>query len=61
MMATRVAAELNRDSIVEAETVKGGLREFSVYIDGEKKIDTNRLWYPRPSTIVRKVRALLAK
>ncbi len=61
MMASRVAAQLNKENDVEAETVKGGLGEFSVYIDEQKVIDTNRLWYPMPSKIVKKVQALLAE
>ena len=40
---------------------KDGLGELSVYIDGQKKIDTNRLWYPSPGKVVKKVRALLAE
>jgi hypothetical protein len=35
-MASRVAAQLNEDNNVEAETVKGGLGEFSVYMMGKK-------------------------
>ena len=60
-MASRVAAQLNEDSNVEAETIKGGLGEFSVYIDGQKKIETNRLWYASPAKVVKKVRTLLAE
>jgi hypothetical protein len=60
-MASRVAVQLNEDSNVEAETVKGGLGEFSVYIDGQKMIETNRLWYPVPGKVVKKVRELLAE
>lgn len=44
---------------VEVEVVKGGLLELSVGIDGEKLIDTNRLWYPLPSSLVKKTRELL--
>jgi hypothetical protein len=58
-MASRVAAQLNEDNNVEAETVKGGLGEFSVYIDGQKVIETNRLWYPVPNKVVNKVRGML--
>jgi hypothetical protein len=61
MMAARVAAELNKDSNVEVETVKGGLGEFSVYIDEQKVIDTNRLWYPTTNGTVKKIRTLLAE
>jgi hypothetical protein len=56
-----VAAELANDKEVEVETVRGGLGEFSVYIDGEKIIDTNRLWYPTPAKVVAKTRARLAE
>lgn len=61
MMASRVAAQLNKENNVEAETVKGGLGEFSVFIDDRKVIDSNRLWYPIPGKIVKKVQALLAE
>ena len=59
-MASRVAAELSNANDVECETVRGGLGEFSVYIDEQKVIDTNRLWYPLPGNVVKRVRALLA-
>ena len=57
-MASRVAAQLRKDG-VEADTVKGGLGEFSVYIDDKEVIDTNRFWYPRPGQIVKRVQKLL--
>ena len=60
-MASRVAAEINKENDVEAETVNGGFHEFSVYIDGQKVIDTNRFWYPTPSKIVAEVKAILAE
>ena len=60
-MASRVAAQLNRENNVEVETIRGGLGEFSVFIDEQKVIDTNRLWYPSPSKIVKKTKALLAQ
>jgi hypothetical protein len=59
-MATRVAAELSKQNNVETEIVRGGLGEFSVYIEGQKVIDTNRLWYPLPGNVVKRVQALLA-
>ncbi len=61
MMASRVAAQLSKENNVEAETVRGGLGEFSVYIDEQKVIDTNRFWYPTTNKIVKKVQALLAE
>ena len=60
MMASRVAAQLRKETDAQVETVRGGLGEFSVYLDGRKVIDTNRLWYPTPSKIVTKLKALLA-
>ena len=53
-----MAAELEKDGL-EVEKVKGGLGEFSVTVDGNKVVDTNRLWYPSPSNVVRKVREAL--
>ena len=59
-MASRVAAELRKETDTPVEIVRGGLGEFSVYVDDRKVIDTNRLWYPTPSKIVKRVKALLA-
>ena len=60
-MASRVEAELKKDSEVQVEAVKGGLGEFSVFINDRKVIDTNRFWYPIPSKVLKKVRSLLAE
>jgi len=60
-MASRVAAQLRKDNNVEVETVRGGFGEFSVYIDQQKVIDTNRLSYPSPGKVVKRVRVLLAE
>ena len=54
-----MAAQLKKEKDVQIEIVKGGIGEFSVLIDGEKFIDTNRLWYPNPSKVVNRVRATL--
>jgi hypothetical protein len=61
MMATRVAAQLKKETDAQVEVVRGGLGEFSAYIDDRKVIDTNRLWYPTPSKVVKKIKALLAE
>ncbi len=61
MMASRVAAQLRKENNIEVETVKGGLGEFSVYIDEQKVVDTNRFWYPTTNKVVRKIQALLGK
>jgi len=54
-MAASVAAQLSKENDVEVATAKGGLGEFSVSIDGQKVIDTNRFWYPTPRKVVAKV------
>jgi hypothetical protein len=58
-MASRVAAQLRKEHNAQVEVVRGRLGEFSVYVDDRKVIDTNRLWYPTPSKIVKKIQALL--
>jgi len=60
MMASRVAVQLRKENNIEVETVKGGLGEFSVYIDEQKVVDTNRFWYPTTNKVVKKIQALLA-
>ena len=50
---------MKEENDVDVEVVKGGLLELSVGIDGEKVIETNRLWYPFPSSLTRKTRKLL--
>ncbi len=59
MMASRVAAQLQKENNVAVETVRGGLGEFSVYLDEKKIIDTNRFWYPTTNKVVKKLKALL--
>ncbi len=61
MMASRVAAQLRKENDIEVETVKGGLGEFSVYLDEQKVVDTNRFWYPTTNKVVKKIQALLAE
>lgn len=59
-MAARVAAQLSNEN-VKVNTVRGGLGEFSVSIDDQKVVDTNRFWYPTPGKVVTEVRKLLAE
>jgi hypothetical protein len=61
MMATRVAATLRNETEAEVEAVSGGLGEFSVDIDNQRVVDTNRLWYPTPSKVVQKIKSVLAE
>jgi hypothetical protein len=60
-MASRVAAQLRKENNAQVEVVRGGLGEFSVYVDDRKVIYTNRLWYPTPSKVVQRIQALLAE
>ncbi len=55
-MAARVARQLEEADDFQVETVAGGLGEFSVFVDDREIINTNRLWYPRPSRVVAKIR-----
>jgi hypothetical protein len=43
------------------ELVKGGLLELSVHVDGEKILETNKLWYPLPGTVAKRTRDFLNK
>lgn len=61
MIAARVAANLSQESDLTVETVKGGLGELSVAIDGSKVFEGNRLWYPTPGGVIKKVLAALEK
>jgi hypothetical protein len=47
--------------MVEVEVVKGRLLELSVEVDGEKVLETNRLWYPLPSSLAKRTREFLNK
>jgi hypothetical protein len=58
-MASSVAAKLIQDDNLQVKLERGGLGEFSVTVDGDKVVDTNRLWYPSPGKVVEKVRAAL--
>ena len=61
MIAARVAADLSKESDLAVETVKGGLGELSVDLDGSKVFEGNRLSYPTPGGVIKKVRVALEK
>ncbi len=42
-----MAADLSQDPDLSVETVKGGLGELSVGIDGSKVFEGSRLWYSK--------------
>jgi len=50
-----VAAKLAQPD-VKVETVKGGLGEFSVELDGTQVFASNRLLYPTPTKVIQKVK-----
>jgi hypothetical protein len=52
---------LRKENDVEVEVVKGGLLELSVEVDGKKVVDTNKLWYPLPSSLAKRTREFLTK
>ncbi|HET6671017.1 MAG TPA: hypothetical protein VFH15_12380 [Pyrinomonadaceae bacterium] len=56
-----MAADLEHEAEVEVQTRKGGLGELSVDVNGERVFTGSRLWYPTPSSIIKKVRAVLAQ
>ena len=58
-MAARVAAELSGPE-TRVETIRGGLGELRVAVDGRDIYKANRLLYPRLSTVVNAVRSSLA-
>ena len=56
-----MAEELRKDEGLEVAVVKGGMLELSVDVDGEKALETSRLWYPLPSRMVKETREFLSK
>jgi hypothetical protein len=54
-IAARVAAKLSQPD-VKVETVKGGLGELSVELDGTRVFTSNRLFYPTPTNVIQKVK-----
>ena len=54
-IAARVADKLAQPD-VKVETVKGGMGELSVEVDGTRVFTSNRLFYPTPTNVVQKVK-----
>ena len=55
-----MAADLEKQPNVNVETIKGGLGELSVDVDGKKVFAGSRLWYPTPASVLKKVRSALS-
>ena len=58
-MAASLAADFATHSGAEVSKVPGGFGEFSVFLDQQKVVDTNRFWYPNPAKVRRIVEARL--
>jgi hypothetical protein len=54
-----VAARLRSETESEVELRRGGLGELSVEIDGRKLVETNRFWYPTPTSVFEQVKQIL--
>jgi hypothetical protein len=50
-----------RENGVDVEVVKGRLLELSVEVDGERVVETNKLWYPLPSSLAKTTQKYLNK
>jgi len=60
-MASSLEAKLKHRENVQVESHKGGFGEFSVTVDGEKVVSTNRLLYPNPSKVMSTVLSALGE
>ena len=54
-----MAAQLGTDPTLDVHRHRGGLGELRVAIDGKDVVQTNRLLYPTPTSVVDRVRAYL--
>jgi hypothetical protein len=54
-----VAADLAQEPELLVETIKGGLGELSVGVNGVKVFESSRFLYPTPSGVIKKVRTHL--
>lgn len=54
-----MAAHFKHHPDVQLEIMNGGLGELTVSIDGAKVFEGNRLWYPTPGGVIKKVQAAL--
>ena len=61
LIATRVAARLREEPNTVVETVRGGIGELRVTIDGHEVFKTARYRYPSPDTVIAAVRRELAE
>jgi hypothetical protein len=55
-----VAAQLRTDPSLDVHMHRGGLGELRVSVDGHDVVDTGRLKYTMPGSVVERVRAYLS-
>lgn len=60
MIAARVAAELSANPALDVHRQSGGLGELRVQVDGIDVVDTHRLWYPTPASVIGRVQTYLS-
>jgi hypothetical protein len=56
-----VAAQLATDESLDVTRHRGGLGELRVVVDGIDVVDSSRLWYPTPTSVVERVRGWLRR
>jgi hypothetical protein len=59
IVASRVAARLQKEDSITVNRVNGGLGELTVLFEGRTIYQSNRLWYDRTSKVLERVRAAL--
>lgn len=60
-MAASLAARLRRECSADVTTLRGGLGEFTVLVDGQEVVKESRLWYPRLEEVFKAVKARLTE
>ena len=54
-----MVAQLATDPALTVQRHKGGLGELRVAVDGTDVVDSSRLWYPTPTSVLDRIRAHL--
>jgi len=58
-IAASVAAQLSGDPNLSVTRKEGSFGELRISVDGKDVVESNPLWYPRPSSVIAKVKAYL--
>lgn len=59
-MAASLAAKVRKECNANVETLRGGLGEFTVLVEGQEIVNTSRLWYPNLGKVFQAVKARLS-